>query len=212
MRPTPAAGCSHPKYVAAVAQHIGGDEHALTEIASLELGDQILPGNQAGDRNAVSEKVVSDFHHFSIQIIAFYSGFVKQKRHGRRSSRAGRDRERTRAPAFVAGQRKAELLHKQRQHADTVFELGEVLVIRRVRQRAAGFEVQLVPAPDQAGAQFLQAFLRKRLDDIEDGRGRRFVGRLERIQALAVVCHPERHDRNRVHRRIQLFQVVQRAA
>src|SRR5699024_3123016 len=48
------------KYVAAVAQHVSGNEHALAQIAALELCDQVLPGDQPCDRNQFAKEIVAD--------------------------------------------------------------------------------------------------------------------------------------------------------
>ena len=158
----------------------------------------------------MAKEIIPDFYHFSIQIIAFCSRFVKQNRHGRRSCRTGRNRKRTRRTACIIRQRQPEFLHEQRQHTDAVFKLREILVVFGIRQRTLSLEVQLVPAPDQPRAKLAQTFFRERLNDIEDGLSGRLIDRLERIQVLAVARHAERHNRNGVHCRVERLQVVQR--
>lgn len=66
------------EHIPTVAQHIGGNEHTLPEIPAFQLCGQILAGDEASDRYAVAEKIITDFHHFTTQIIAHCPRFVNE--------------------------------------------------------------------------------------------------------------------------------------
>ena len=110
---------------------------------------------------------------------------------------------------FLRGEAQIRLEHAE--HAHAVLDLREVLVGLVVRQLLPREAVELVRGEHEAGLQPRHVFPLICLRLPEQGRrGGRVIGR-DRLQALAELRQPHRHQRHGLHRGMQARQILQRA-
>ena len=117
------------KHVAAVAEHVDGDQEALSQGVAFELGDEVAAGDEARHVYSMAEKVVLDGGHLSGDAGFFRRFFRKLPQEGGGAD-AGGDGVRGGADGGVLqAETGLKFGDKASQEADAVFDLYVVLVV-----------------------------------------------------------------------------------
>ena len=171
-----------------------------------KIADQIAPRNQTRDRDRAAEEAATNRYDVQIQIFPV----VRSDHHAqqRRDRYAAGDGE---VLLFRAFHRFYHRIVKFRlqlgKKAYAVFDLREILIGFLFGHLAPGNAVELVRRIDKARAQLLIAFFLPAADDADHIVRLALREGAHRIKPFAVLGQPDRHNRNRLRRRIHRVKI-----